>query len=107
MIGDNVFIGPGAKLIEDIWPRSGVPTVDPRPPVLQEHCSIGAGAVIMPGVTIGKYTMVGAGAVVLEDTSNHCTVYGVPAKSFHTDQVDKKDNGDEHQDAHHAVVHHA
>ncbi len=42
--------------------------------------SIGAGAIILPNVTIGKYAMVGAGALVTKDVPDHGLVIGVPAR---------------------------
>jgi acetyltransferase-like isoleucine patch superfamily enzyme len=48
--------------------------------VLEDGCSIGAGAVVLPGVTIGRGAMVGAGAVVTRDVSADTVVYGNPAR---------------------------
>ena len=47
---------------------------------LKKAAFIGAGATILPGVTVGEYATVGAGAVVTLDVSAHATVVGVPAK---------------------------
>jgi acetyltransferase-like isoleucine patch superfamily enzyme len=47
---------------------------------LCENCFIGAGAIILPGVTVGTGAIVAAGAVVREDVQAHSTVGGVPAK---------------------------
>ncbi|MBL4618148.1 MAG: acetyltransferase [Robiginitomaculum sp.] len=41
---------------------------------------MGAGAILLPGVTIGKWAMVGSGAVVTKDVPEHCLVVGNPAK---------------------------
>lgn len=47
---------------------------------LKEGCYIGAGAIILPGVTIGRNAIVAAGAVVTKDVGDNTTVAGVPAK---------------------------
>lgn len=78
VIGNKVFIGPGAKLLDDTYPKAGEPYT-PSPPILRNECSIGAGAIIMPGVSIGVGATVGAGAVVTQDVPAYATVSGVPA----------------------------
>ena len=54
--------------------------VDTRPVVIGDDVWIGANAVILPGVTIGKHVVVAAGAVVTKDVPDNCVVGGVPAK---------------------------
>jgi acetyltransferase-like isoleucine patch superfamily enzyme len=78
-IGAFVFIGPNVTLTDDKYPVAGAP-YDPHPPVLEAHCSIGAGAVILPGVRVGEGAMIGAGAVVTQDVPPHAVVYGCPAR---------------------------
>ncbi len=78
-VQDDVFIGPQATFTNDLMPRSR------RPFALQETtvsrgASIGAGAVILPGVTIGERAMVGAGAVVTRDVPADTVVVGNPAR---------------------------
>jgi len=86
-IEDEVFVGHGVMFINDPRPRatSGgqlqteadwqvVPTRVAR------GASIGSGAAIMCGITIGEHAMVGAGAVVTHDVPPHATVAGVPAR---------------------------
>jgi UDP-2-acetamido-3-amino-2,3-dideoxy-glucuronate N-acetyltransferase len=86
-IEDEVFVGHGVMFINDRYPRatSGrslqtesdwqvVPTRVGR------GASIGSGAVILCGVTIGERAMVGAGAVVTRDVPDGATVAGVPAR---------------------------
>ena len=80
ILEENVFIGPNATLTDDKYPRAGNIHYKPEPPVLKYHCSIGAGATILPGITIGKYAMVGAGAVVTRDVPEGALVIGIPAR---------------------------
>lgn len=79
-IGNDVFIGPNATFTNDRHPRSGNREFEKQHTVLEEGCSIGAGAVILPGVNIGKAAMVGAGAVVTRDVPAAATVVGNPAR---------------------------
>ena len=87
-IEDGVFIGPRAVLTNDRHPRAITPNgrlqdagdwaVGP----IRVHfgASIGAGAIVLPGVTIGRWAMVAAGAVVARDVADHALVAGVPAR---------------------------
>lgn len=80
IIGEGVFIGPNVTMTDDKYPRAGMP-YQPNPPFLHDNCSIGAGAVLLPGVRIGQGAMVGAGAVVTQDVAPHAIVYGCPARA--------------------------
>jgi acetyltransferase-like isoleucine patch superfamily enzyme len=89
-IKDNVFVGPGVIFTNDRFPRS------PRAPqamqrysdkanwlestLVQHGCAIGAGATICPGITLGRYSMIGAGSVVTEDVEPFSLVIGSPAR---------------------------
>lgn len=74
-IGDNVFIGPNVTFCDDNRPVAGNTAYIRRPPTVLDGASIGAGAIIMPGVTVGRQAMVGAGALVLRDVPDFATVY--------------------------------
>jgi len=78
-IGKRVFIGPLAILTDDKYPRAGNKHYKAEPPTLEDGCSIGAGAIILPGVVIGEDAMVGAGAVVTCNVASSTTVVKVPA----------------------------
>ncbi|MEZ4737213.1 MAG: acyltransferase [Caldilineaceae bacterium] len=88
VIEDGVFIGPQACLTNDRYPRAITPcgqlkrAADWQQGVIhiQYGASIGAGAVIVTGVTIGRFAMVGAGAVVTRDVPDHALVVGTPAQ---------------------------
>jgi acetyltransferase-like isoleucine patch superfamily enzyme len=86
-IEDEVFIGPGVLFLNDRFPRA---TVTGRlqteadwkviPTRVRQGASIGGGAVIMCGVTIGREAMVGAGAVVTRDVPDRGVSVGNPAR---------------------------
>jgi acetyltransferase-like isoleucine patch superfamily enzyme len=80
VIHDDVFIGPNATFANDPFPRSKVRPEHWSETVLESGCSIGAGAVILPGLRIGAGAMVGAGAVVTKDVPSRKVVIGNPAR---------------------------
>jgi len=78
-IEDDVFIGPGVLFTNDKYPKvSGEWTL--RNIVVKKGASIGAGAVILPGVTIGQHALVGSGAVVTKNVPDDALVVGNPAR---------------------------
>ncbi|PRA28250.1 acyltransferase [Pseudomonas poae] len=79
-IEDNVFIGPNATFTNDVSPRSKQYPDRFEGITVKEGASIGANATILPGVIIGRYAMVGAGAVVTKDVPEYAVVVGNPAK---------------------------
>jgi UDP-2-acetamido-3-amino-2,3-dideoxy-glucuronate N-acetyltransferase len=79
-IGDKVFIGPNATFTNDIRPRSKVYHAEVSKTKVLEGASIGANATIVAGITIGRYAMIGAGAVVTKDVKDFELVIGCPAK---------------------------
>lgn len=76
---DDVFCGPNATFSNDKYPRSRQRPSEFMKTVVRKGASIGAGAVILPGITIGEGATVGAGAVVTRDVENGATVAGNPA----------------------------
>ena len=79
-IMDDVFIGPNVTFTNDRSPRSGRHDFELLRTVVEQGASIGAGAVILPGVRIGARSMVGAGAVVTKNVPPGITVVGCPAR---------------------------
>jgi UDP-2-acetamido-3-amino-2,3-dideoxy-glucuronate N-acetyltransferase len=86
---DDVFIGPGAIFTNVINPRAFVSRKHEfRKTLVKKGASIGAGAVILCGVTVGEYAMVGAGAVVTKNVEDMSLVVGNPAR--HIKFIDKE-----------------
>jgi UDP-2-acetamido-3-amino-2,3-dideoxy-glucuronate N-acetyltransferase len=89
-VEDGVFLGPGVILTNDKLPRAINPDGSLKSDadwevsltLIRRGASIGAGTVVLPGVTVGEFAMVGAGAVVTNDVPDHGLVYGNPAR-FH------------------------
>lgn len=79
-IEDNVFIGPNATFTNDKFPRSKHYPEAFSGITVKHGASIGANATILPGVIIGEFAMVGAGAVVTKDVAPYTVVIGNPAK---------------------------
>ena len=86
-IEDEVFVGHGVMFINDRYPRATAngnlqTGADSQviPTLVERGASVGSGAVIMCGITIGKQALVGAGAVVTHDVPDYGIVAGVPAR---------------------------
>ena len=79
-VEDNVFIGPNVTFTNDNFPRSKKYPNHFLVTTVKKGASIGGGAVILPGVTIGEDAMIGAGAVVTKDVPDKSIVIGNPAK---------------------------
>ena len=83
---DYVFVGPSAVFTNDKNPRAKYPKSKyPQygkwlPTLVKEGVTIGANATIVCGNTIGKWAMIGAGAVVAQDVPDYAIVVGIPAK---------------------------
>lgn len=79
-VEDDVFIGPNASFANDKFVRSKQHLKEHPRTRLEKGCSIGAGAIILPGITVSRGAMVGAGAVVTRDVPPHAIVVGNPAR---------------------------
>ena len=85
-IGDRVSIGPRVTLVlssNSNWSRLNE-FIKPKEGkiVLEDDCWLGAGVIVLPDITIGKMSAVGAGAVVTEDTEPYFLYAGVPARKI-------------------------
>jgi acetyltransferase-like isoleucine patch superfamily enzyme len=79
-VADDVFIGPNATFTNDRFPRSKAYPERFAVTRLGPGCSIGAGAVILPGITVGRGAMVGAAAVITKDVPAYAIVVGNPGR---------------------------
>jgi UDP-2-acetamido-3-amino-2,3-dideoxy-glucuronate N-acetyltransferase len=77
---DRVFVGPNATFTNDAFPRSRRRPESSARTVIEEDASIGANATLLPGITIGARSMIGAGAVDVESVPAGCVVVGNPAR---------------------------
>lgn len=80
IIGNNVFIGPGAHFANDKHPKADNLNFKPETGIVEDDVMIGMGALIGAGVHIGKGAIVGMGAVVLKDVEAGQTIVGNPAR---------------------------
>jgi acetyltransferase-like isoleucine patch superfamily enzyme len=80
VLEDDVFVGPNATFTNDSAPRSKKKPVAFLSTTVKEGASIGANATILPGLTIGRHALVGAGAVVTHDVPPNAVVVGNPAQ---------------------------
>ena len=89
-IEDNVFIGHGVMFINDSYPRATAANGNLQteadwkvePTVVKKGASLGSGATILCGISIGENAIVGAGSVVTKDVPANAIVAGNPAKLF-------------------------
>lgn len=79
-VHDNVFIGPNATFVNDTRPRSKQYPDSFSTTVIEKGASIGANATILSGVTVGAYSMIGAGSVVTKNVPSFSLVVGNPAR---------------------------
>lgn len=80
ILEDDVFVGPNACFTNDRHPRSGNRDFQLERTTVRRGASIGAGAILLPGVTVGVGAIVGAGAVVTRDVPDGAVVIGNPAR---------------------------
>lgn len=76
---NNVFISPNVTFTNDFSPRSKKYPAEFLKTIVKEGASIGANSTIIGGLTIGKYSMIGAGSVVTKNVPDYTLWYGVPA----------------------------
>jgi UDP-2-acetamido-3-amino-2,3-dideoxy-glucuronate N-acetyltransferase len=79
-IGNNVFIGPNATFINDKYPRSKEYPEKFLQINIKDGASIGANSTILGGVTVGKFSVIGAGSVVTKDVPEFELWFGNPAR---------------------------
>lgn len=79
-IEDDVFIGPNVTFTNDERPRSKQFPKKFQKTHIRDKASLGAGCVVLGGVTIGKYAMIGAGSVVTKNVPERALIVGNPAR---------------------------
>ncbi|MBW2509467.1 MAG: acyltransferase [Deltaproteobacteria bacterium] len=85
-IGARVGIGPGVRIITSTHAEAGreVPIlhapIELAPVIIEDDCDVGVGAILLPGVRIGRGAQIGAGAVVTGDVPPYSVALGVPAR---------------------------
>jgi UDP-2-acetamido-3-amino-2,3-dideoxy-glucuronate N-acetyltransferase len=85
---DGVFVGPHVCFTNDLLPRAITPDGKLKiaddwvitPTLVKYGASIGAGSIIICGITLGEFALVGAGSVVTRDVPPHALVFGNPAR---------------------------
>lgn len=81
-IEDNAFIGPNVTFTNDRRPRSNNRNFSLEPTLVLEGASIGAGSVLLPGITVGRRSMIGAGSVVIGNIEDFSIYAGNPARKI-------------------------
>lgn len=81
-VEDDVLIGPNTNIITEEHPQNPQQRhgLHSRPVVIRRNAWLGAGVIVLPGVTIGENAIVGAGSVVTKDVPDNAVVVGSPAK---------------------------
>ena len=90
LIGSNVTISSGEHPIDGAHPPIFSRLVIPKKIVINDDVWIGAGAVIMPGITWAKGSVIGANAVVTKDTEEYSVYVGVPARKIRNRQDESR-----------------
>ena len=83
-IGNNVFIGPRCTFTNDrlTWKQMPQGSDHWKKTIVENHVKIGAGAIILPGLTLGERCTIGAGSVVTKSVKPGATVVGNPAREI-------------------------
>ncbi|MBD3180950.1 N-acetyltransferase [Candidatus Poribacteria bacterium] len=77
VIEDEVFLAPGVKIANDLHP---ICTRCMKGPIIKRGARVGVNVTLLPNITIGEYTVIGAGSVVTKDIPPKTLAYGNPAR---------------------------
>lgn len=80
MIGNSVALAEDARIFTHSHSEASHMIREYKPVVIEDYAKIFAGATILPGVTVGRESIVAAGATVTADVPSHTVVAGAPAK---------------------------
>jgi len=80
IIEDDAFLAPGVIIANDMFPGPMYPDAPLLGPTIKRGAQIGCNCTLRPGVTIGEYSLIGAGSVVTRDIPPHSLAYGNPAR---------------------------
>jgi acetyltransferase-like isoleucine patch superfamily enzyme len=83
-IGNDVFIGPDVSTVSDNDFGRGKNQYNPKPIVINDKSRLGGNCTILPGIEIGKNSIVAAGSVVVRDVPSNVLVLGNPARQLRT-----------------------
>ena len=78
-VEDDVFLGPNVVFATEAAQRSERNVENPVT-IIRQGASLGSNTTVLPGITIGRYAMTGAGSVVTKDVADYALVYGNPAQ---------------------------
>ena len=79
-IGDRVFLGPNVVLTNDRIPLKQRAQYEPLGPTIKSGVTLGAGVILLPGVTVGEDSFVAAGTIVTKDVPPRSFVIGSPGE---------------------------
>lgn len=79
-VNDHVFIGPNVTFTNDDRPRSKQFPEEFQKTHLHEYASLGAGCIVLGGIKVGKFSMIGAGAIVTKDVPERGLIIGNPGR---------------------------
>jgi len=79
-ISSDVFIGPNVTFTNDFFPKSRNENFFLQKTLVMSGASIGGGSTILPNITIGKGSLIGAGAVITKDVPEYAVVVGNPGR---------------------------
>ena len=94
VIEDDVFLAPGVMIANDLYATGIYSPEYIRGPKIKRGAKIGINVTLLPSVTIGEYSLIGAGSVVTKDIPSRSVAYGNPARVIKS--IDKLPDAEQH-----------